>query len=131
MTSRALRKLRDGEFAVDCAKAMAILEAIPSLPRSEEGRADYLRITRSSLRRILGKDGPCGIVKIGQATQFASACRCSPTAVAWHGSIIGHKLAPREITVCKPQKVRWVAGGVRGAGVLVRNADSDVEQFIA
>ena len=130
MTGKGGRRLRDGEFAVDCAKAVVMLEAIPDLPRSEERRAEHFRIARSSLRRILGKYGPCGIVKIGQATQFANTCGCSKTEIEWNDPIVADKLNAHAAIVCKPQKVRWVASGPKGAGVTVRNVDSHFEQFI-
>jgi len=87
------RTLRDGEFLVDCAKARAALAASHDA-QSEERAADVLGISRSVLRRILGRDDPCSwaIVTTPNAASFAEKCGIQLDAIQWSGNIPGEAM---------------------------------------
>jgi len=72
------RKLRDGEVAIDCAKASALLK------RSTVSVNDMV-LSRSAARRILGKEGggPYGIVKKETADEFAKQCGGRREDIEW------------------------------------------------
>jgi hypothetical protein len=72
------RKLREGEVAIDCAKASALLE------RSTFSTNDMV-ISRSAVRRILGKEGggPYGIVTDRIADEFAKKCGGLREDIEW------------------------------------------------
>jgi hypothetical protein len=78
------RDLRDGEFLVDCAKARAALEASQA-PRSEDRAAEALGISRSVLRRILGREDKASwaIVTLPNARSFAEKSGVSLEAIQW------------------------------------------------
>lgn len=80
------RHLRDGEFLIDCVKARTALEA-SLLQQSEDRTADTLGISRSVLRRILGRDDSAGwaIVTTPNARSFADGCGVGLEAIQWSG----------------------------------------------
>ena len=79
-----IRSPRDGECVVDCAKALTAFEASQAAT-SEERAAQNLGISRSVLRRILGKDDATGraIVTIPNARSFAERCGVRLAAIQW------------------------------------------------
>jgi hypothetical protein len=78
------RSLRDGEFPVDCGKARVAFEGFQG-PHSEDRAAYALGISRSVLRRILGKEGSAGqaIVNTANARSFAEKCGIDLDAIRW------------------------------------------------
>src|SRR4051812_29125884 len=79
-----LRALREGEIVVDCAKARTLFES-SAVSSPEEAAANEINITRSVLRRILGRDGsrPWNIVKTAYARAFAVRCGGKVADLEW------------------------------------------------
>jgi hypothetical protein len=112
------RSLRDGEFLVDCAKARAAFEASQGV-KSEDRTADALGITRSVLRRILGRDDTAGwaIVTTPNARSFAEKCGIQLNAVQWSIDEASHRATAADSVTSYLQFWRDIYG--LGLGPLV------------
>jgi hypothetical protein len=134
LASDRSRPLREGELIVDCRKALDLLQKSGRGP-GEDTAAEQIGISRSVLRRIIGKGGgrPWAIILSANANLFATKCGGQFSDIEWieKGERTGTGGAWISSRLPILQKVRWEPTNSLPAGVIIYNEVEQHQSFIA